>query len=251
MPKLIYETSGRAREYFELGCHIYKGCPHRCKYCYNAMGFNAEEFQYPRSRDGYVEQLAAEAKALKLKGEKRKILLSFTCDPYQALDHLRQHTRKAIEILKGEGLHVAILTKAGRDATRDFDLLDQGDEFGITLTGVSLQVAAAWEPGAARPQERINVLSAAHEAGLRTFVSVEPILYPGEAMAAIVATRDLADIFLVGKLNHIAGPVRIDWPDCARMMLVLLNKLGKPYYIKKDLAAYIGHPEGIRREAHE
>lgn len=251
MPNLIYETSGRAREYFELGCHIYRGCSHGCKYCYNALGREGVQFYQATPREGYVDQLSREAEALASKGETRKILLSFTCDPYQPLDREYQKTRRALEVLKGRGLHVAILTKGGRNASRDFDLLDAGDEFGITLTGISNNLAATWENGAARPSERITVLSAAKEAGLRTFVSVEPVLYPGEALAAIEATKDLADIFLVGKLNHRLPPVPIDWAVFARQVMVLLAKLHKPYYIKQDLARYVGHPEGIRSPGDE
>ena len=31
---LIYEPSGRAREYAPLALNLYNGCPHGCTYCY-------------------------------------------------------------------------------------------------------------------------------------------------------------------------------------------------------------------------
>ena len=31
---VIYEPKGRAREYSELACNLYRGCTHGCRYCY-------------------------------------------------------------------------------------------------------------------------------------------------------------------------------------------------------------------------
>ena len=32
--EIIYEPSGRAKEYAELAANLYKGCDHRCVYCF-------------------------------------------------------------------------------------------------------------------------------------------------------------------------------------------------------------------------
>jgi len=32
---IIYEPKGAAREYAELALNVYRGCVHRCIYCYN------------------------------------------------------------------------------------------------------------------------------------------------------------------------------------------------------------------------
>ena len=32
--RVVYEPKGRAREYSELACNLYRGCVHGCRYCY-------------------------------------------------------------------------------------------------------------------------------------------------------------------------------------------------------------------------
>ena len=36
MKSVIYETSGRAREFNDLAINLFTGCGHRCIYCYGA-----------------------------------------------------------------------------------------------------------------------------------------------------------------------------------------------------------------------
>ena len=31
---IIYEPSGKAREYAQLAANLYEGCDHRCTYCF-------------------------------------------------------------------------------------------------------------------------------------------------------------------------------------------------------------------------
>ena len=31
---VVYKPRGRAREYSELACNLYRGCTHGCRYCY-------------------------------------------------------------------------------------------------------------------------------------------------------------------------------------------------------------------------
>ena len=114
--KLIYEPKGRAGEYAELACNIYRGCDHGCTYCYGpgVTRKSREDFANSTTRAAsFMETLTKEAAWCADAGITEKILLCFTCDPYQRLDGKLGLTRQAIQILKGAGLNAQILTKGG------------------------------------------------------------------------------------------------------------------------------------------
>ena len=248
--KIIYETHGRAREYFELAANLYLGCGHACPYCYGPDVLHmtpAAFFKDPRPRKNVIEYLTQDAAVLAGQGERRPILLCFVTDPYQPLDVKLQITRQAIEVLKGKGLSVAILTKGGRRATRDLDLLGPGDQFGTTLTFIVEEERKQFEPGAAPFLERIESLAAAKERGVRTFVSLEPIFDYETAVEIIEQYHTVVDFWKVGKLNYMAQAKEINWPVAAEKIIAALKKVKASFYIKKDLAQYIGKPEGILR----
>ncbi len=125
---IIYEPKGRAREYAPLAANLYKGCEHGCKYCFapDATFTDRERFHSAVTvRVDGLKQL--EKDALALKGSGKRVLLSFTTDPYQPLETEQGITRQAIQILHRYGLFVEILTKGDSRAIRDFDLLGSGD----------------------------------------------------------------------------------------------------------------------------
>ena len=57
----------------------------------------------------------------------------------------------------------------------------------------------------------------------------------------------MIDVFKVGTLNYREEGKMINWKKFAQDAVELLDRLGANYYIKKDLARYIGKPEGIRK----
>jgi len=260
---MIYETSGRAREYFELAANLYSGCEHACRYCYGAAVTRKDPTEFfgravPRKGgEGPLEatlvELERDAFRLARNNETRHILLSFVTDPYQPAEAKFELTRRAIKILHKNGLAVAILTKGGWLATRDFDILTRADLFGTTLTFFDPKRSREWEPGAALPSMRIKSLEDAKARGIQTWVSLEPVIDPAESLALIEATAKFVDVFKVGTLNYQgklprelqAQVYRIDWKNFARNVVILLDRLGANYYIKCDLAKHIGRPEGI------
>lgn len=254
---MIYETRGRAREYFELAANLYSGCEHACVYCYGADVLHVEPRKFFRRAvprlggDGALAQLKRDADRLAAAGEKRHILLSFVTDPYQPAEKDCLITRRAIEILHAAGLSVAILTKGGYRAVRDFDILTPDDLFGVTLTFLDPKRSKAWEPGAAHPLDRMLSLDAAHKKGIPTWVSLEPVVDPTETLKLIEGTAKFVDHYKVGTLNYAKRlpedftPPPVEWKTFAQNVQILLNHLGKPYYLKRDLARYIGEPDGL------
>lgn len=239
---VIYEPSGKAKEYSELAANLYDGCPHACLYCWvpDMLHKNKTDFHKQATpREDVLDRLKIDARKLGNKGERRPVLLCFTCDPYPPAEIDFEITRQAIQTLHSCGLNFTILTKGGELAQRDFDLYQDGDSFGTTLTLYRVEDFAKWEPKAAPSYERVDNLKEAHRRGIRTWVSLEPVIYPAQTLEIIKWTAPLVDEYKVGTLNYMAPPEPIDWPKFARDAIDLLESLHKPYLIKKDLAKYL------------
>ena len=251
---LIYTPKGRAREYASLACNVYRGCDHQCTYCYapSATRRNRDDFAASSVRPGaFRARLETEARKYRDAGIQGQVLLSFTCDPYQRLDLRERVTRSAIQILHRHGLNVQILTKGGGRALRDLDLFGPRDAFATTLTLLDDIVSRTWEPYAATPSDRIETIRQFHQAGIPTWVSLEPVLDPSESLRIIRATHPFVDLFKIGKLNYLPLAQTIDWRQFARDAIDLLRSLGYQcntdhdnltsgqFYIKRDLARYL------------
>lgn len=241
--EIIYETKGRAREYCELSANLYRGCDHGCTYCYAPLATrrNRDDFIHPTIRKDALSKLEKDAKKLANRGEKRPILLSFTTDPYQHFDEVHQVTRRAIEILHANNLKITILTKGGRRSERDFDLLSLHpdlSEYGTTLVFTDERLREQIEPNAAPTNERIRSLKKAHNLGIFTFVSLEPVWNPEQSLALIKKTHKFVDFYKVGKLNYNPQQSAINWKLFRDDAIAMLSELGKDYYIKKDLQKY-------------
>jgi DNA repair photolyase len=238
---VIYEPRGKAGEYAPLALNLYRGCLHGCRYCFapTATFTDRAKFHDPsfiEPRPGVLEDL--EEQARRMAEDKREILLSFTSDPYQPLERGAQVTRRALEILMAHGLTATILTKGGAwGLERDKDLLTQnpGNAWSVTLTHDSWLVSLEWEPQAAMPMDRIGSLYFAKKLGLKTWVSFEPVIDPEAAYRLLDATHEFVDLYKVGKLNYHPLAREIDWRRFKGEMEERLTRLGKPYYLKKDL----------------
>lgn len=237
----IYSPRGKAREYCPLAVNLYKGCSHKCEYCYApACTYKSRsEFSIPTPRAGIIETIEKDAKTLQLSGSTDPVLLCFTCDPYQPIDCKYQFTRKTIQILHNHEINVMILTKGGKRAERDFDSLTENDWFGVTLTTIDNGSSHKWEPGADTPINRINSLRLAHEKGIKTWVSLEPVLYPEVALEIIKCTHQFVDKFKVGVLNYHPHAKSINWYKFAHDVDKLLTDLNADYYLKNDLKKYL------------
>jgi len=242
---ILYQPKGRAAEYALLAASGFLGCPHGCQYCFNPEGLhkNMEEFGKVKHRYKVLEILEEDLKRLTdpaLKNE--RILLSFTCDPYPSgID--TKVTRDMIELIHRYGHPVCILTKGGSRSLRDLDLLGPGDQYATTLTFTDETLRQKYESGAAPMQERIAVLQEAHDQGIFTWVSCEPVVMPRQTLQLIRDTARYVDHYKVGKLNHnfpdkpqyIPEAAGIDWAMFGSEAMDLLQQLGKSYYIKNDL----------------
>lgn len=250
---LIYQPAGRAREYAALALNVYSGCDHGCIYCYapSATRRSAEQFYQSATRPDFLTRLEKEAAKYRAAGVGGRVLMSFTCDPYQHLDEQSKITRRAIQILHRGGLNVTILTKGGRRALRDLDLMTAHDAFATTMTFLDPVASRRWEPNAALPDDRIAAIAEFHAAGVPTWVSLEPVIDPAASLAIVPRLAPITDVFKVGKLNYRPEARDIDWRAFAHEVVGALESLGYrrsadpddlqsgDYYLKRDLAAFL------------
>lgn len=219
--KPIYEPSGKAKEYGDYALNIYTGCPHRCYYCFapSVLRRNKETFHsVVEARKGIVEETRKQLEREHITG--KLIHLCFTCDPYPT-GYDSSATREIIKILKDSGNHVQILTKG--DGSRDFDLLDGEDWYGITVDGIMSDTTA----------KRLNSLAEAHKRGIKTWVSFEPVTDERSFFISLHALHQVADKVKIGKLNYF--PSTINWKEFGCRAEALCKTLGVDYYIKESL----------------
>ena len=221
--KPIYEPKGKAKEYGDYAINIYSGCPHRCYYCFAPSVLRREREAFHsivEPRAGIVEAVRKQLEREKITG--KLIHLCFTCDPYPTV-YDTTPTREIIKILKEYGNHVQILTKG--DGSRDFDLLDKNDWYGITWDGVC--------HGVYEPNYRLVDVYSAKQVGIKTWCSFEPVI---DAHSVLECIRDGCNIFdkiKIGKLNYY--PSDIDWYAFGHEVEALCQSLGIDYYIKDSL----------------
>lgn len=233
---VIYEPKGPALEYAPLAINTHKGCRFACKYCFvpAIAGLDLAAWsKNPTPKKNVLERIEADAK--KMVGDPRTILLCFTCDPYQDPE-AAELTRKTLLILENYNLTATILTKAGTLAVRDFDILAQNSwAFGTTLSCMTSAVQRQWEPIAPGPGDRFAAIKIAHKMGIETWLSMEPVYDPAEALKLIEVCNPYVDHWKIGKMNH--HPTNINWRKFHDAAVALLEALGADYYIKKELAA--------------
>lgn len=225
--KPIYEPKGAAKEYGDLALNIYTGCPHRCFYCFapSVLRRDREAFHTNvQPREGIVEATLRQLEKEQITG--KLIHLCFTCDPYPT-GYDTTPTREIIKLLKAYGNHVQILTKG--TGSRDFDLLDGGDWYGVTLDG---QIE---HPGV-EAQHRFIDLMHAHDRGIRTWVSFEPVVDAENVLRDIKSVAQIGvDKVKIGKLNYHHSD--INWKQFGHEAEGLCQRLGLDYTIKDSLRA--------------
>ncbi|MEN6533255.1 MAG: radical SAM protein [Bryobacteraceae bacterium] len=248
MTQAIYEPKGKAREYAPLACNLYSGCTHGCTYCYApaCLHRNPKDFHAAGvPRPGILVALAKDADRLIERSNVQgtfviqPVLFCFSCDPYQQAEETERITRQAVGELGERRIPIRVLTKNPQLALRDLDLFKKyGVEFGVSCVWSTAERAAEWEPNANTPSQRQAAIRIAKRAGVYTWVSVEPVVDPAEALDAIRTLAPDVDKFKVGPLNHRKAPTPVDWTKFLRDALTLLEGLRSSYYIKDDLWAH-------------
>lgn len=201
--KAIYNPSGKAGEYSYWAVNFYNGCSNGCTYCYlkkgvlaHVMGGDKPTLKKCFNDEAHaLEVFEKELKANLPELQKHGLFFSFTTDPM--LPETYWMTVKAQTICKFNKVPVKILTKR-TDWIDKFqmpypDNANKQIAFGFTLTGHD-----ELEPGASTNAERIEAMKRLHDAGFKTFASIEPIIDFESSLEMIKQATPYCDLFKIG-----------------------------------------------------
>jgi len=182
-----------------------------------------------------------EKDASRLRGDDRRILFCFLSDPYQPIERRTRLMRQSLSIIEKNNLRSQVLTKGSADLILDdLDLMRKvGTELGVTLCFTDNETRKYWEPNASTVEERLSILKTAHMSGIFTWVSLEPVIDPIQALDVIRLAHSYVDFWKIGKLNHMKDvESKVDWRKFLPDVRSLLSRLNAKYYIKDDLKRF-------------
>lgn len=204
---LLYKTGV---EYGDYTLNHVQGCAHGCKYpCYAMMmarrfgtAKTYEEWCEPKLAENALEILDKEIP--KYKSKIKSVHLCFTTDPFMyGYDEISEMSLQIIRKLNHTGIKCTVLTKG----ILPFALADLSpeNEYGITLVSLNEQFRQEMEPNTAPFLQRIQALRALHDAGCKTWVSIEPYPTPNiieQDLQEILDAIGFCDKIIFGRLNY-------------------------------------------------
>jgi DNA repair photolyase len=175
---------------FRFSVNPYRGCAHACSYCYarpyhEYLGWNAgTDFDTQIvAKMNAPELLEKELSKSTWQGD--SIVFSGVTDCYQPAESALKITRRCLEVCLRHDTPVGLITKSVL-VLRDLDILEQlahpdtgpGATACISIPFWDAHDARGMEPFAAPPEARFRALEKLSAAGVRTGVSISPII-PG------------------------------------------------------------------------
>lgn len=177
-PKLsaIYQPI-KAQVGADLALNLYSGCGNGCTVCAipEQLHISKTRHNKPAPRRGIIVKLLDDCRRMKEAGDKRKVLVSPYCDPYNPLDIEHQLTKQAIEIFNLFDINYVLLSK-GMVSARDFSTIQLNPTlctYGIRLIYYQDVDSLTFEPNAVPTSVRLSYLWAAHKLGLKTCAVLE------------------------------------------------------------------------------
>ncbi len=222
----------------------YRGCEHGCIYCYARPGHeylglsSGLDFETKiHAKRNAPELLRKELASPKWRGD--PIAMSGVTDCYQPLERRLTITRQCLAVMAECRQPVGIVTK-NRLVTRDLDLLAELNchravKVAISITTLDARLAAAMEPRASRPEDRLRTIAELHEAGIPVTVMVAPVI-PGltdvEVPAILEAAAEAGACsagWVLLRLPHQIKALFLDWlarevPDRAERVESLIRQ---------------------------
>ena len=239
---LLYKTGV---EYGDYTINHVQGCAHGCKFpCYAMMmakrfgkAKTYEEWCEPKLAENALEILDKEIPKFKDKIE--SVHLCFSTDPFMyGYDEVSRMSIEIIKKLNAADIKCTALTKGILPI--ELAQLSPRNEYGITLVSLNEVFRKEMEPNTAPYQERIAALRTLHDAGCKTWVSIEPYPTPNfveQDFNEILEAISFCDKIIFGRLNY--NKKVSEYKDhkayfnkLAEQVIAYCEASGKQYHIK-------------------
>ncbi|MDR0825071.1 MAG: hypothetical protein LBN74_08245 [Prevotella sp.] len=213
--KAIYNPSGKAGEYSYWACNFYVGCSNNCTYCYLKKGVLSHVWSLKtnlkkcfRDEDHAIDVFEKELMQNLSELQECGLFFSFTTDPF--LDLTMDLTLFAMKKCLDNGVKVKVLTKNAENPLFAFigcsGLTTMGgvmqnyfsDHRNMIAIGFTLTGNDELEPNASPNSERIKAMQLLHEAGFKTWASIEPIIDIEDSKEMIRQTVGWCDLYKIG-----------------------------------------------------
>ena len=204
---MLYQTGV---EYGDYTMNHAQGCAHGCKFpCYAFLMKKRfgqikdyEEWIEPCLVSNTLELLDREIP--RLRDKIQSVQLCFTTDPFMnGYPEVGAMSIAAIRKLNNAGIRCTTLTKG--ILPLELAQLSPENEHGITLISLDESYREKMEPGASPYADRLAALRALHDAGCRTWVSIEPYPTPNlieQDLQNILDAVRFVDKIIFGRTNY-------------------------------------------------
>ena len=239
---MLYKTGV---EYGDYTINHIQGCAHGCKYPCYAMSMakrfgkakTYEEWCEPKLAENALEILDKEIP--KLKEKISSVHLCFTSDPFMyGYAEVAEMSIEIIKKLNASGIKCTVLTKGVLPS--ELAELSSDNEYGITLVSLDENFRKEMEPNTAPFKERIQALKVLHEAGCKTWVSMEPYPTPNfieQDLGVLLNEIGFCDKIIFGRLNYNKKVseykgYKTFFNEAAKQVINFCEKEGKEFHIK-------------------
>ena len=240
---MLYKTGV---EYGDYTMNHIQGCAHGCKYpCYAFMMKKRfgqiktyEDWLEPYLVSNTLELLDKEIPRLKNKIE--SVQLCFSTDPFMyQYPEIHEMSLAAIKKLNDAGIKCSVLTKGILPI--ELARLSKKNEYGITLISTNEAFLNRMEPGSAPWKKRLAALRVLHDAGCKTWVSIEPFPTPNivrQDLQELLEKVGFVDRIIFGRMNYNTEVTRYTlhkqfFNDMAMEVIEFCNARGICYHIKE------------------
>lgn len=204
---MLYKTGV---EYGDYTMNFVQGCSHGCKFpCYAFLQkkrfgqvADYEDWCKPRLVSNTLALLDKEIP--RLKDRIKSVQLCFSTDPFMyGYQDIADMAVASIRKLNAAGIKCTVLTKG--ILPMSLAQLSGNNEYGITLISLDESYREKMELGAAPYAERLNALRKLHEAGCKTWISMEPYPTPNliaQDLQVLLESVSFVDKIIFGRTNY-------------------------------------------------
>jgi len=250
---LLYKTGV---EYGDYTINHAEGCSHGCNYpCYAML--MAKRFGKVKTYEDWCKPKIV-SNALELLGKEipkhkksiNSVHLCFTTDPFMyGYKDICSLSLDIIKMLNENEIKCTALTKGVLPI--ELAEFSEDNEYGITLISLNEEFRARIEPGAAPSIERIQSLKNLHDAGMKTWVSIEPYPTPNiidQNFLEILQSVSFVDKIIFGRLNYNALVSRY---KAAKEFFNTLSETVIDFCLKHKIAYHIKNGTQTLRKTEE